>query len=119
MPIDATLQVWDQNYWERHFPAAGRVVNPLAGRARAEAAAEPKAGETHAFKQVTASVLPLINTGCDTGSKPGIGLGKRARPGRPYSPALSLPHDPPYNRSAGAGVVRLHNTGQSVDVRPL
>jgi hypothetical protein len=102
-------------------------------RARAEAPTDRSAGKARAFRQLPASVSPVINTGRHRGSQHENRTGERARLGRPegtWRQAPPLPHDPPYNRSAGAAVPtlngnnntalsRLHNSRQNaVDLNP-
>jgi hypothetical protein len=96
-------------------------------RARAEAPTDRSAGKARAFRQLPATVSPVINTGRHRGSQHENRTGERARLGRPegtWRQAPPLPHDPPYNRSAGAAVPtlngnnntalsRLHNSRQN------
>src|ERR1700733_7414571 len=91
----------------------GPVGKHLGAGARAEAVTEPKPGEAHTFKQVTASVLPLLNTGRLTDRLHGNRTGQWARPGRSDSactPALPLPPGPTSNRDDNTAVSRLHNS---------
>jgi hypothetical protein len=93
---------------------------PTGARTRAKAPIERKPGKVHAFKLLTASVSPLFNTGRHVLSEHGNPSSKWARPDLPecqFSPAMSLPHDQPYNRSAASAVPPLHSSGQKAEVR--